>query len=246
MIIHRLASAIRHQNWSQIITEILIVVIGIFLGLQVTEWNETREDRIEEKVYLSRLIDDLDISIKETQDSIDFQTNLSKRAGITLNALKSCTIRKVDQVDFANGLYHLGKISPVELARTTMDELLSTGKFTIIQNVELRKQLSQMISNYDSHVSYIVDVQGRLASQINYVDSNVAMIIEGPIGGGTDINWQDIEMDFEAICLDQKFYNVIASSANYTWDVVSASVNEIEKYKALKITINEELERITN
>ena len=55
MIIARLASAIRHQNWSQIITEILIVVIGIFLGLQVTQWNEGRAERVEENRYLIRL-----------------------------------------------------------------------------------------------------------------------------------------------------------------------------------------------
>ena len=47
MIISRLASAIRHQNWSQIITEILIVVIGIFIGLQVDDWNTSRQERAE-------------------------------------------------------------------------------------------------------------------------------------------------------------------------------------------------------
>ena len=51
MILQRLTTAIRHQNWSQIITEILIVVIGIFLGLQVQAWYEDRAERVQEEAH---------------------------------------------------------------------------------------------------------------------------------------------------------------------------------------------------
>ncbi len=41
MILRRMADAIREQNWFTVFIETLIVVIGIFLGFQMTEWNET-------------------------------------------------------------------------------------------------------------------------------------------------------------------------------------------------------------
>jgi len=39
MILHRLAEGVRAQNWFTVIVEVLIVVVGIFLGLQVDDWN---------------------------------------------------------------------------------------------------------------------------------------------------------------------------------------------------------------
>lgn len=59
MILRKLADAIREQNWFTVIIEILIVVIGIFLGLQVTEWNEEREERARTRQVIETLREDL-------------------------------------------------------------------------------------------------------------------------------------------------------------------------------------------
>ena len=48
MILRSMASAIKRQEWFQVIIEILIVVVGIFLGLQVTDWADERAERAEE------------------------------------------------------------------------------------------------------------------------------------------------------------------------------------------------------
>ena len=55
MILRRIATAIKRQDWFQVSIEVLIVVDGIFLGLQVTDWNTGREERVLEIDYLSRL-----------------------------------------------------------------------------------------------------------------------------------------------------------------------------------------------
>ncbi len=43
MILRRLADAMREQNWFTVALEILIVVIGILIGLQVDGWYEQRD-----------------------------------------------------------------------------------------------------------------------------------------------------------------------------------------------------------
>ena len=59
MIVRRLAEALRKQNWVTVVLEIMIVVIGIFLGLQANDWNQARNDRALEVRYLERLQADL-------------------------------------------------------------------------------------------------------------------------------------------------------------------------------------------
>jgi hypothetical protein len=39
MILRKLAEAFHKQNWFTALIEILVVVIGIFVGLQVDDWN---------------------------------------------------------------------------------------------------------------------------------------------------------------------------------------------------------------
>ena len=37
------------------IGEIILVVIGILIALQINNWNESRKERIKEKAYLTRI-----------------------------------------------------------------------------------------------------------------------------------------------------------------------------------------------
>ena len=244
MILRRMAQALRKQDWIAVLLEILIVVVGIFIGLQVNEWNEDRKAKGEEVAYLERIIDDFEISIHGTNDNIEFQERHAERATIVLDALKSCDVPGEAQLDFVNGIYHLGKISPVEFARTTLDELRSTGRFTVLRDAELRRHISQMMQDYEDHLAYIDDVQGRLAPQINYVDSQVALIIGGPVGGSAEITWQQLDMDFQEVCKDRRFFNAVAAAANYTWDVVASNIHLAGEMEALKARIESELAAI--
>lgn len=60
MILGKLDDAIRRQDWFMVVLKILIVVIGLFVGLQLDGWNEVRKDRLTEKNYLERLYRDVD------------------------------------------------------------------------------------------------------------------------------------------------------------------------------------------
>ena len=55
MILRKLADAMRRQDWFTVALEIAIVMIGIFLGLQVNAWNQSRIDRAEEAAFLDAL-----------------------------------------------------------------------------------------------------------------------------------------------------------------------------------------------
>jgi hypothetical protein len=241
MILKKLAEAFRKQDWVAVLLEIFIVVVGIFIGLQVDDWNEARKAKGEEVAYLERIIEDLDISLRETKDNIEFQTVHAGRAAIVLEALDACNIPAKAQLDFANGIYHLGKISPVEFARMTIDELRSAGRFAILRNVKLRRHISQMVQDHEDHLAFIDDLQGRLAPQINYVDSRVALTIRGPVGGGGEIAWQDVDMDFQSLCKDRQFFNAVSAAVNYTWDVVEANIQLAGEMEALKTRLESEL-----
>ena len=44
MILRRFAEALKQQNWSAVAIEFVLLVLGVFLGIQVANWNETRRE----------------------------------------------------------------------------------------------------------------------------------------------------------------------------------------------------------
>ena len=59
MILRRVIAQFRKQEWTAIAIDFVIVVLGVFLGLQVSNWNAGRADRASERQYLGQLREDL-------------------------------------------------------------------------------------------------------------------------------------------------------------------------------------------
>ena len=69
MLLRRITSALRKQDWGTVALEIMIVMIGIFLGLQVNAWNQSRIDRAEEAVFLQALYRDV-VELEKTSNQL--------------------------------------------------------------------------------------------------------------------------------------------------------------------------------
>ena len=52
MIIRRLGQAIVHQDWFVVLVELLVLVAGVYIGLQADDWNQGRIDRADEQLFL--------------------------------------------------------------------------------------------------------------------------------------------------------------------------------------------------
>lgn len=58
-LLHRLAEDLRTQNWTAIMLEFLVVVFGVFIGLQATNWNASLGDRRDEAAALQEIAADV-------------------------------------------------------------------------------------------------------------------------------------------------------------------------------------------
>jgi hypothetical protein len=44
MLLRRITQYVKTQNWFAIFIDFLIVVVGVFIGIQVANWNDTRKE----------------------------------------------------------------------------------------------------------------------------------------------------------------------------------------------------------
>ena len=65
MILRRITKHVRDQNWFAVGLDFLIVVLGILLAFQITQWSAERQQRIAEGRYLTELARDLQADVDE-------------------------------------------------------------------------------------------------------------------------------------------------------------------------------------
>ncbi|MCR9062291.1 MAG: hypothetical protein NXI02_33610, partial [Rhodobacteraceae bacterium] len=69
MILRRVIKHVKEQNWTAVFLDFLIVVVGVFIGIQVSNWNEWRYDQARREQVTKTLLADL-------RDSRDVQRKL--------------------------------------------------------------------------------------------------------------------------------------------------------------------------
>ena len=56
MILRRLTKHVKDQNWFAVALDFLIVVVGVFIGIQVANWNDARADRGQAADLMTRIV----------------------------------------------------------------------------------------------------------------------------------------------------------------------------------------------
>lgn len=144
MILRRVIAHFRKQEWTAIGLDLLIVVLGVFLGLQVNNWNEARAASRQEVVLIAQLADDL----RSMRDSFVFADAISQRTHdgwvAIFRALESCRPIEADPALIQYALARYQRTSQVSVQRTAYDELTSLGMFSRLSNRELKDDVARL------------------------------------------------------------------------------------------------------
>ena len=60
MILRRFTEHVKDQNWFAVSLDLIVVVLGIYIGLQASAWMSAKQDRVLEREYLQRLVSDME------------------------------------------------------------------------------------------------------------------------------------------------------------------------------------------
>lgn len=243
MILARLTRAFRKQDWFTVVVETLIVVFGVFIGLQVNNWNAERQTRIGEIRYLERLREDVAASIEQNEWRLSFMDRQDQYQALALERLRSCVVPPEDRDTFANALYHVGKSLPPVLLRGVINELYATGNFQTIQNSDLREAFTAAIEAIETSDTIFNAVLTRSMPHIVYVESQLEYLMSGAKSGAEDIVWTDIDFDLEALCADPRFRRALSAARAYTNDMSSNVTRALDQQRELLDMIDAELEK---
>ena len=201
MILHRLANAIREQNWFTVVLEVLIVVVGIFIGLQADDWNRARTNRNLEQQYLARLHADAIAAVQRQRGARNWNDERARTQAIVLAALRSGELADDERGAFSVGLAHAGSHNPLIWQWGTIEELYSTGGIRLITDAALRDLISETETSYlrsreiiDGANQQIHIARGQISHRFDPIEYGYAP------GDAAKVNF-----DFGALAADPEF-----------------------------------------
>lgn len=118
------------------IGEILLVVIGILIALQINNWNENRKARKKEQILLLELKRNLNTNLMSIEKSIQMERNALLSANIIKNHL---TLKKTYADSLDIHFMMIGYNEKLNLVSSAFSTMKSMG-FDIIQNDSLREE----------------------------------------------------------------------------------------------------------
>jgi len=93
MLLRRVTQHVREQNWTAICIDLVIVVVGVFIGIQVSNWNEERESHNAERAFIGAVRDEIAQNISDTHGFVEMLTSVREhgyRSLESFGAEKSC------------------------------------------------------------------------------------------------------------------------------------------------------------
>jgi hypothetical protein len=241
MILRRVIAHFRKQEWTAIFLDFVIVVAGVFMGIQVQQWNNERADRARERIYLQRVLADVELSIETTAQSTERLKAYSAGQKLVVESLRACSLPDAQKDAFADGVSDIAKIGPSVFVLNTMQEMLSAGNFSIIRNSAIRDILNglERDAQYQANVFNAIYLQS--ASLMGTAGTRVTRIYPDSKTPFDPVGWSDIEIDFDALCKDVAFRAAV-SNIRYLADAsISLNQRAIDKLVAAKTALESEI-----
>ena len=150
MRLRRVAEHAKAQNWFAVTLDFLIVVVGVFIGIEVANWNEARHDRQEERRYYGQLLVDLRADLDTLARAKERADRHDAAAQMVLDRLDGAPNR-ASLGRLAKSIHLAGFIYIPQASRGTYDELISTGNLRLLRNSRLKSEIANYYGDFEEN-----------------------------------------------------------------------------------------------
>jgi hypothetical protein len=148
-LLRRLQKEAHSHNWLAVTVDLVIVIVGVFLGIEAANWNESRKERAEERRYYAQVIGDLRTDQRTLRSALERSKRFDEAAEETLQSLTSGVPARTSPGRFAVQLHYAGFLYLPRSARSTYDELISTGNLGLLKNQRAKAAIAEYYATFD-------------------------------------------------------------------------------------------------
>jgi hypothetical protein len=142
MLLRKLAGSLLRQDWMAVAIEFVIVVVGVFVGIQVSNWNADRVDQRRAHGYLQRIHADLVTDRQSMTNAVAYWRQVI--------GFGAAAIAYADEGRLVDGsrwktvvtFYQASQMRPFRMVDSTYQELVNSGDLGLLRDDHLRSSLA--------------------------------------------------------------------------------------------------------
>ncbi len=243
MILRRMIQHVKAQNWTAVALDFVIVVVGVFIGIQVSNWNDARAVKQDEEAILTRFHDETVAAINDRAlREAATEARMNKMYEMRKMLLGVSPPRPVTQAE-CTALAHSNYLPFATGAIPVLDELIATGRFGRISDPDVRRAAGELIRLRDE-IRSVVDVIANSALDLPFEFPDLMRVGIEPTDAPDDIDGfvPVASCDAEAMRDNQKFLNGFSANVdNYNVYYLASFIELSPSYEKLHWSIDHAL-----
>jgi len=217
------------------IGEIVLVVIGILIAIQINNWNEDYKQQKTQQIYLQKLSIDVDSMVKQYEDFSKRFPEFLLSSENALRYIETCGESDEDKLPFEFTMNSHQSMFNYPQNRNTFDEMLSNGSFSNLEDESLKASISSLyatIERSNSQINYFRDEIGRASAIIN----TYVLFSYDSLGSG--VGNQKVSYNLGNLCDNILFKNALVEIVDSRRDWLFGSKEILTKLKTVNKNLN--------
>jgi hypothetical protein len=171
MLLRRITQHIKDQNWFAVGIDFVIVVVGVFIGIQVANWNDERVAAAAEAELMVRLTEEMQTLETELAEKAESYKSTVQATGALLTALRADAL-PADEQSIRRILWRANHFEDIPSLSASYEELVASGGLSRISDSELRTALISYGDHYGRYDRlYTVGISTVLNPDSNYLSA---------------------------------------------------------------------------
>ena len=139
MLLRRMIEHVRAQNWTAVAIDFVIVVVGVFIGIQVANWNDGQAAKRRGADYAQRLVVDLSSDLAYRRAIAGYYESVLQSASTAVVLLASA---QPNPTELVVNTYRATEFAFTPQTRSTWDEIVSSGEIGLLPRAAVEHGLA--------------------------------------------------------------------------------------------------------
>lgn len=208
MLLRRVTKHVKDQNWFAVGIDFVIVVIGVFIGIQVANWNQLQGNKVGLIGSLERLDKEVAHNISRIENVLADYEEAASDLRLGREALSACDASALGQAALERSFFNLTDDVQPNFITVALDQLTRQDQYQNLLSTEfqtdfgiyagrLKEEHEQLTSHYDNmwrhHVNFHPAINADFAGDADTVLDEYD-------------GWAfKLDVPFEEVCTDASF-----------------------------------------
>ncbi len=146
MLLRRITEHVKAQNWTAVGLDFVIVVVGVFIGIQVSNWNASRADAQQNKEFVERLIGNLALDELNFNLARDYWMETSEHGRDALEYLNTGEFVEDSEWRTILAFLHASHINSIRFTDDAYQQMIDSGALGAVDSIDLQDRLGRFYS----------------------------------------------------------------------------------------------------